>query len=73
MIRDDLTRNPEIMEKKMVGGLYFMYRGHMLCGVHKSKDTAMFRVGPDNDEASLEIREFRELTFSNRPMKGKAF
>lgn len=74
VIRDDLARQEAITEKKMFGGLCFMHRGHMLCGVHKSKDKtedmAMFRVGPDHYEAALEIAGVDELTFTNRPMKG---
>ena len=38
VFRDDLVRKRSITEKKMFGGLCFMHRGHMLCGVHKSKD-----------------------------------
>ena len=74
VIRDDLARKGSITEKKMFGGLCFMHRGHMLCGVHKSKDKtedmAMFRVGPDQYYAALEIAGVGELTFTNRPMKG---
>lgn len=74
VFRDDLARKRSITEKKMFGGLCFMHKGHMLCGVHKSKDKtedmAMFRVGPDQYEAALEIDGVNELTFTNRPMKG---
>ena len=74
VLRDDLARKRSITEKKMFGGLCFMHRGHMLCGVHKSKDQtqdmAMFRVGPDQYQQALEIEGVGELTFTNRPMKG---
>ena len=74
VFRDDLARKRSITEKKMFGGLCFMHRGHMLCGVHKSKDQtedmAMFRVGPDQYDDALDIKGVGELTFTNRPMKG---
>ena len=74
VFRDDLARKRSITEKKMFSGLCFMHRGHMLCGVHKSKDKsedrAMFRVGPDQYARALEIDGVGELTFTNRPMKG---
>ena len=42
IMRDDLCDVNGISEKKMFGGLVFIYAGHMVCGVHK--DGAMFRV-----------------------------
>jgi len=44
IMRDDLCDVIGISEKKMFGGLAFMYASHMVCGIHK--DGAMFRVGP---------------------------
>ena len=34
ILRDALD-GQRIVEKKMMGGLSFMWQGHMLCGVHK--------------------------------------
>ena len=74
VFRDDLARKRSITEKKMFGGLCFLHRGNMLCGVHKSRDgsedMAMFRVGPDQYEEALELAGVDELTFTNRPMRG---
>jgi len=74
LFRDDLARKRSITEKKMFGGLCFMHRGHILCGVHKSKNgktnMGMFRVGPDQYETALEIDGVGELAFTGRPMKG---
>jgi len=75
ILRDDLAeRGSAISEVKMFGGLLFKHQGHMLCGVHKIKatgeDGAMFRVGPDNYEAALEIDGIEKLTFTKTPMKG---
>ena len=74
IFNEDLSDNENITQKKMFGGLCFMHRGHMLCGVHKSKDRlrdmAMFRVGPDNYEQALNLRGGSELSFTGRAMKG---
>lgn len=75
IFRDDLAGyGTAIAEVKMFGGLLFKYRGHMLCGVHKIKatgeDGAMFRVGPDNYNAALDIDGIEKLTFTKTPMKG---
>lgn len=71
---DDLAATNGIVSKKMFGGLCFTRNGHMLCGVHKSKDKlsdmAMFRVGPDNYETALTLEGVNELSFTGRPMKG---
>src|SRR5210317_1697748 len=40
IMRDDLYDVIGISEKKMFGGIAFMYAGHMVCGTHK--DGAMF-------------------------------
>lgn len=74
VFRDDLAKKRSITEKKMFGGLCFMHRGHMLCGVHRSRDKtsdmAMFRVGPEQYQKALEMEGVNALTFTNRPMKG---
>lgn len=74
IFEDDLAGHVNIITKKMFGGLCFMHRGHMLCGVHKTKDKsanmAMFRVGPDNYPDALTLPNVSELSFTGRPMKG---
>ena len=74
IFEDDLGGRDGISSKKMFGGLCFLNNGHMLCGVHKSKDKtedmAMFRVGPSNYQAALDRAGVSELSFTGRPMKG---
>ena len=49
-VRSLLEGSPGYAERRMFGGLTFMVRGHMCCGV--IKDELMVRVGPEqNDEA----------------------
>ena len=52
----------------MFGGLTFMVRGHMCCGV--GKDGMMVRVGPDAYEKSLNESGARPMDFTGRSMKG---
>ena len=74
ILADVLAEEDGITNKKMFGSFGFMNNGHMVCGVHKSKDKtedmAMFRVGPDNYAQALEMEGVQELTFTGRPMKG---
>ena len=67
ILRDALT-GMDIVEKKMMGGLCFMWQGHMLCGVHKGG--AMFRVGAPNHGAALAIPGVSLMAFTGRPMAG---
>lgn len=65
LLRDDLAEL-EVTEKKMFGGLAFMWNGHMVCGVHKGG--AMFRVGKDHSDNALSIPGVGPMTFTGRPM-----
>ncbi|MEO8244697.1 MAG: TfoX/Sxy family protein [bacterium] len=67
ILRDALDGEP-IQEKRMMGGLCFMWHGHMLCGVHKGG--AMFRVGKPNYAAALGIDGVQPMAFTGRPMSG---
>lgn len=67
ILRDALD-GQRIVEKKMMGGLSFMWQGHMLCGVHKGG--AVFRVGAPNYAAALTIPGVGPMTFTGRPMSG---
>lgn len=42
-VRNALGNNPDVTEKKMMGGICFLLREHMLCGT--AKPGFMFRVG----------------------------
>lgn len=68
LMRDDLSEEPGISEKKMFGGLCFLLHGNMVCGVHK--DGGMFRVGKPREAAALSIDGAREMDFTGRRMGG---
>ncbi|WP_417308864.1 TfoX/Sxy family protein [Devosia sp.] len=52
-LRDHLAHRPEISEKHMFGGDFFMLNGNMLCGI--GKYGFMFRVGSDNEAEALRL------------------
>ncbi len=67
LLRADLAGLP-VTEKKMFGGLCFMFDGNMLCGTHKYG--AMFRVGKENYDAALAMPGVGPMAFTGRPMAG---
>lgn len=67
-VRLVLKRRRGVSEKKMFGGIAFLMRGHMLCGV--IEQDLMVRVGPDAYEETLARPHVREMDFTGRPLKG---
>ena len=66
-IRLVLADAPELVERKMFGGICFMVGGHMTCGV--LGDELIARVGPEAAEAALARPGAREFDFTGRPMR----
>ena len=67
-VREALVGIQGVEEKKMFGGLAFMVRGNMCCGVVGTE--LMVRVGPDRYEESLKLPGAREMDFTGRPLRG---
>ncbi|HSR31934.1 MAG TPA: TfoX/Sxy family protein [Anaerolineae bacterium] len=67
-IRESLSELPGLAEKKMFGGVGYMIRGNMACGVHG--DEMIVRVGPDSYEEALASTHTRPFDMTGRPMKG---
>ncbi|MDH4094490.1 MAG: TfoX/Sxy family protein [Betaproteobacteria bacterium] len=67
-MRRALSGRRGITEKRMFGGVCFLLRGNMLCGVGDGK--FMFRVGKDQDAAALRRPGARPMDFTGRPMAG---
>jgi TfoX/Sxy family transcriptional regulator of competence genes len=61
----------DIEVKKMFGGLCFMLKDHMCCGI--VNDTLMARVGPDNYEKCLAQKYAKEMDFTGRALKGMVY
>jgi TfoX/Sxy family transcriptional regulator of competence genes len=71
-IRELLVHFGENMEeKKMMGGLAFMFKGKMCCGV--IKDSLMVRVIESKYEMSLENPHCRVMDFTGKALKGFLF
>jgi TfoX/Sxy family transcriptional regulator of competence genes len=67
-VREHFSGRGDVVEKKMFGGLAFLLRGHMCCGV--VDEQLMARVGPDQYVAALARPHARAMDFTGRPMKG---
>ncbi len=67
-LREAYAQTPDVVEKKMFGGIAFMVSGHMSCGV--VNDTLMVRVGPDLYAKALAKPHAREMNFTGKPLKG---
>jgi len=67
-IREYLAARPDIAEKRMFGGLAFMWQGNMLCGVDARH--LMVRVGPEQYAEALAHPHASEMDLTGRPMKG---
>ena len=70
-LRNLFEERPGVTEKKMFGGLAFMYRGHMLVGI--LGELLMARVGPAAYADSLKRPHTREMDFTGKPMKGYVY
>jgi len=70
-IREALDDVHGASEKKMFGGLCFLIRGNMCCGV--VGEELMVRVGPDAYEEALALPHAREMDFTGRAMKGMVY
>jgi len=68
-VRVILVGQKDLVEKRMFGGICFMLRGNMLCGVDKS-DKLMLRVGKDRYEKLLAHKHAREMDFTGKPLRG---
>ena len=66
-----LKDQPNVVGKKMFGGIAFMVNGNMCCGV--VKDTLMLRVGAKNYDSYLSLPNARVMDFTHRPMKGMIY
>lgn len=67
-VREALAGQPALVEKKMFGGVAFMLKGNMCCGV--LDDELIVRVGPDQYAEAMERPETRAFDFTGRVMKG---
>ena len=67
-IRAELEGMPGLVEKKMFGGISFMLRGNLACGV--IGEEMIVRVGPERYEEVLKYPAAHPFTMTGRPMTG---
>ena len=60
-----------VVKKKMFGGVAFMLKDKMFCGI--VKDDLMVRCLDENYESLLKKPHARQMDFTGRPMKGFLF
>ncbi len=70
-IRSALAGRDGVTERKMFGGLAFMLRGNMCCGIVKTE--LMLRLGPEGADLALGRPHTRPMDFTGRPMTGMVF
>ncbi len=70
-LREALSDEDDVVEKKMFGGIAFMHRGNMCCGV--VGDELMVRVGADAYDTALREPHARPMDFTGRPMRGMLY
>jgi hypothetical protein len=66
--REIMESIPGYVEKKMFGGIGFMLRGNMACGVNGQD--LIVRVGPERYERALSHAHTHEFDLTGRAMKG---
>jgi TfoX/Sxy family transcriptional regulator of competence genes len=67
-IRKVLADRRDVEEKAMFGGLAFMVRGHMSCGIVKEK--LMVRIEPESYDRLLAEPNVKPMDFSGKAMRG---
>jgi TfoX/Sxy family transcriptional regulator of competence genes len=67
-IREALGSRRDVTERRMFGGLAFLLRGRMCCGI--VGDDLMVRVAADEFEAVMRARHVKPMDFTGKPLKG---
>lgn len=70
-IRVMLKNRKRVTERRMFGGLAFLLRGNMCCGLLGSD--LMLRLGPEQAAAALRAPYVREMNFTGKSMKSMVF
>jgi hypothetical protein len=67
-VRAVLGDRDDLVEKRMFGGVGYLVRGNMACGVHG--DRVIARVGPEAYQEALDEPHTRPFDLTGRPMTG---
>ena len=67
-VRRLIRGSTKVTERKMFGGLSFMYRDHMCCGI--VGPDLVVRVADDEIDGVMRRRHVRPMDFTGKPLKG---
>lgn len=67
-VRKRLGKRAGLTEKKMFGGIAFLLKGNMCCGVHR--EALIVRLDPGETDRALAEPHARVFDLTGRPMKG---
>jgi TfoX/Sxy family transcriptional regulator of competence genes len=67
-IRAEVNNYPDVVEKRMFGGIGFIVNGNMACGVNGSD--LIVRVGPEQSKPALDRPYTKVFDMTGRPMLG---
>jgi TfoX/Sxy family transcriptional regulator of competence genes len=70
-IRTFIGDDPGVGERRMMGGLVFMFQGNMACGI--VGDELWVRVGQDGLDDALAQPHTRVMDFTGRPSKNMVY
>lgn len=70
-VREQMSGQSKLEEKRMMGGLTFMVNGKMCVGI--LNDDLMVRLAPEVYDEALERPGCRAMDFTGKPMKGFVF
>jgi hypothetical protein len=70
-VRTEVSARADHIEKRMFGGICFMVRGHMCCGV--TNEDLMLRLGVEAADEAMAEPGIRQMDFTGRPMTGYVF
>ena len=70
-VRDAMSGERGVTEKKMFGGLSFLMKGNMVCGVTGEK--LVVRLGEEGAAAALGKRHTAPMDFTGRPLKSMVY
>ena len=70
-VRVELGRHAEFAERKMFGGLAFLVKGNMCCGI--TATDLMLRLTPEAVERALKAPHARPMDFTGKPMRSMVY
>jgi hypothetical protein len=70
-VRKHFDNRRDFVEKHMFGGVCFMIRGRMCCGIIDS--SLMVRLDPDEADRVADEPHVRPMDFTGKPMRGYLF